>query len=665
MDPASITTSSFELRDSANALVPATVTYDATSSTATLDPSGGLNYGATYTATVRGGTTGSRVRDIAGNYLAANRTWSFTTEPPPPPIVVLGNTTNAFSRYPAEILRAEGVNAFTSNDVSLISPGFLASYDVVVLGEAALTPAQVTALTGWVTAGGNLIALRPDKQLAGLLGLTDAVSTLTEAYLQVDTATTAGAGIVGESMQYHGTADRYTLNGAAQIAALFSDRTTATANPAVTLRNVGTAGGQAAAFTFDLARSIVYTRQGNPGWAGQDRDAINPIRPNDLFFGGAATDPRPDWIDTAKIAIPQADEQQRLLANLVLTMARDRKPLPRFWYFPRDEKAVIVMTGDDHARGGTAGRFDQYLAASPAGCSLVDWGCVRGTSYMYPNTPLTDAQLNAYEAQGFEIAVHVNAKSGPCGNWTEAELRDEYGDQLADFAAAYPSLNPTQTHRTHCVAWSDWVTQPKIELERAIRMDTNYYHYPGSWIGSANGFMTGSGMFMRFADLDGTQIDVFQAHTHLNDEASQVYPTETNALLDKAIGAEGYYGYFVANHHTDFAASQPSDTTVASALARGVPVVTAKQAYDFWNGRDRSYFNGFTWSANTLTFNVRPDGGAVNGLRAMLPTQGGTGTLQTLRRDGAVIAFTTQTVKGISYAVFPAIAGTYTATYGP
>jgi Concanavalin A-like lectin/glucanases superfamily/Bacterial Ig-like domain/Bacterial Ig domain/PKD domain/Glucose / Sorbosone dehydrogenase len=661
MDAASITTSSFELRDSSNALVPATVSYDANTSTATLDPTGGLNYGATYTATVRGGTTGSRVRDVAGNFLAANRTWSFTTEPPPPPIVVIGNTTNAFSRYPAEILRAEGLNAFVEADVSLISPGFLGFYDVVVLGETALTPAQVTALTSWVTAGGNLIALKPDKQLASLLGLTDAASTLAEGYLQVDTSTTAGAGIAGQTMQYHGTADRYTLNGATQIAGLFSNRTTAAGNPAVTLRSVGSAGGQAAAFAFDLGRSIVYTRQGNPAWAGQDRDGINPIRPNDLFFGGAGA---ADWLDTQRIAIPQADEQQRLLANLVTTMARDRKPLPRYWYFPRDEKAVLVMTGDDHAEGGTAGRFDEYVAASPAGCSVVNWECVRGTSYMYPNTPFTDAQMNAYEAQGFEIAVHVNAKSGPCGNWTETELRDEYGDQLADFALAFPSLNPTATHRTHCVAWSDWATQPKIELERNIRMDTNYYHYPSTWIGALNGFMTGSGMFMRFADLDGSRIDVFQAHTHLNDEAGQVYPTATNEVLDRAIGPEGYYGYFVANHHTDEIASQPSTTSVQSALARGVPVVSAKQAYDFWNGRDKSYFNGFSWSAGTLTFNIRPDAGAV-GLRAMLPTQGGTGTLGTLRRDGAAIAFTTQTVKGISYAVFPAIAGTYTATYGP
>ena len=35
-------------------------------------------------------------------------------------------------------------------------------------------------------------------------------------------------------------------------------------------------GGQAAAFTYDLAQSIVYTRQGNPAWAGQERDGATP-----------------------------------------------------------------------------------------------------------------------------------------------------------------------------------------------------------------------------------------------------------------------------------------------------------------------------------------------------------------------------------------------------
>ena len=74
-----------------------------------------------------------------------------------------------------------------------------------------LTAAQVTMFTTWVNGGGNLIAMRPDKQLAGLLGLTDAAATLSNAYLLVNTATAPGAGIVDQTMQFHGTADRYTL----------------------------------------------------------------------------------------------------------------------------------------------------------------------------------------------------------------------------------------------------------------------------------------------------------------------------------------------------------------------------------------------------------------------------------------------------------------------
>ena len=153
------------------------------------------------------------------------------------------------------------------------------NYDVAVLGEMALTPAQVTMFSDWVAAGGNLVAMRPDKQLYGLMGVADAspAATLSNAYLQVDGTQAPAAGIVGQTIQFHGTADRVTLAGATAVATLYSNATTATANPAVTLRNVGGSGGQAVAFLFDLSRSVVYTRQGNPAWAGQERDGSAPM----------------------------------------------------------------------------------------------------------------------------------------------------------------------------------------------------------------------------------------------------------------------------------------------------------------------------------------------------------------------------------------------------
>jgi hypothetical protein len=80
------------------------------------------------------------------------------------------------------------------------------------------------------------------------------------------------------------------------------------------------------------------------------------------------------------VAIPQADEQQRLLANMILHMTLDKKPLPRFWYFPRGHKAVVVMTGDDHGDAGMAPRFNQYLSQSPPGCSVTGSACARAVT---------------------------------------------------------------------------------------------------------------------------------------------------------------------------------------------------------------------------------------------------------------------------------------------
>src|SRR5262249_29692441 len=170
MQASTITSSTFQLRDASNNLVPATVTYDASTNVATLRPQSALQLNATYTLTVKGGTGGAS--DLAGNPLASDATSSFTTAGGGKPILVVTSTTNPFSTYLSEILRNEGVNAFMTLDVSLLSASALSGFDVVLLGDTTLTSAQVSTLTTWVNAGGNLIAMHPDKQLAGLLGLT-------------------------------------------------------------------------------------------------------------------------------------------------------------------------------------------------------------------------------------------------------------------------------------------------------------------------------------------------------------------------------------------------------------------------------------------------------------------------------------------------------------
>ena len=132
-----------------------------------------------------------------------------------------------------------------------------------------------------------------------------------------------------------------------------------------------------------------------------------------------------------------------MLANLILQMNLAKKPLPRFWYFPRGKKAVVIMTGDDHANGGTAGRFDQQIAASPAGCNVANWECVRSTSYMYVQPQnLSDAQAANYTAQGFEVGLHVNTN---CADFTPASLDTFYSQQISQFRE-FVSRHPGPDH---------------------------------------------------------------------------------------------------------------------------------------------------------------------------------------------------------------------------
>src|SRR5258705_7942661 len=79
-----VTTSTFMLTDAANAVIPASVSYNGATDGVTLTPDAALTGGTTYTRTVKGGSAG--IKDVAGNPLAADYSWSFTTAEAPPTV---------------------------------------------------------------------------------------------------------------------------------------------------------------------------------------------------------------------------------------------------------------------------------------------------------------------------------------------------------------------------------------------------------------------------------------------------------------------------------------------------------------------------------------------------------------------------------------------------
>ena len=224
MTASTITTATFFLLDPSGNPVPATVAYDAAASKATLTPTVELAANTVYMATVKSGTNG--VKDFNGNALANDFTWSFTTGAPPPnsgpggPILVISSALNPFSRYYGEILSAEGLNEYLIADISTVTPTTLGNYDLAILSDMSLTSAEVTMLTNWVNGGGQLIAMHPDKQLAGLLGLAPSPSTLANAYLSVQNSTGPGPAVWDKRFEFPGPADLYNLSGASSVATL-------------------------------------------------------------------------------------------------------------------------------------------------------------------------------------------------------------------------------------------------------------------------------------------------------------------------------------------------------------------------------------------------------------------------------------------------------------
>jgi hypothetical protein len=93
MAPASVTPTTFTLSaQGSGSPVSATVGYDAAARTATLTPQQILAPAETYVATVTGGPAGAR--DLAGNPLGGNVSWTFTTDQPdstaPETVIVSG-----------------------------------------------------------------------------------------------------------------------------------------------------------------------------------------------------------------------------------------------------------------------------------------------------------------------------------------------------------------------------------------------------------------------------------------------------------------------------------------------------------------------------------------------------------------------------------------------
>jgi hypothetical protein len=104
MDPSTITTSSFTLRDRLNTLVPATVKYDTATKIATLDPTSDLLADSLYSVALT-----TSIRGADGTALIKYYAWSFATGTGSAAVTSIGEVISYPNPFPHQSLPSGGM----------------------------------------------------------------------------------------------------------------------------------------------------------------------------------------------------------------------------------------------------------------------------------------------------------------------------------------------------------------------------------------------------------------------------------------------------------------------------------------------------------------------------------------------------------------------------
>jgi hypothetical protein len=575
------------------------------------------------------------------------------------PILVLATNTN-FGTYTGEILKTEGFNEFqmdslTNPDVSL---NYLKQFDVVILAETDVTSSQKEMFTSFVKQGGNLIAFRPDKKLSEIFGIKDGGGTIIEGYINVNKNSVEAKKITTETMQFHGIADKYRLVGGKMIASLYSDANSATGFPAIITNEYGK--GQAVAFLYNLPKSILYTRQGNPLNAGLEKDGINGLRAMDLFTDG--------WVNTSKNTINQADEQMRLISHCIEKMNGHKKPLPRLWYFPDDLKCLVTLTNDGEGQGETD--FEpQFTDVDAKGAKM--------SIYILAVNKTSKAWTDKWTAKGHEIVGHpddTKEASNPHWNRMDSVIAVKKNEILTKYGITQ------HTNVNHWFVWCgrdadgkpDFTAEAKLEAKHGIEMDVNYAHYDGGStqgrflgpLGINQGTYEGSGMIMKFCDNNGKVINVYQHYNNVYDQQYEEIKDSVGflncfkGLMNRSLNNEVYSYISIKSHNWAYYYTKaPLMKMLDYANQNSIPVWTVVKLLDFMKMKDEAKFNNINWSDNKLSFTLTSSLKHPNKLSFMIPEAYRNLKIKGINANGKSQSFISRSVKGHNYAFVSVVPG--------
>ena len=415
-----------------------------------------------------------------------------------PPLCCYDPEAAPFGRYVLEMLYAEGLTGAEEQNVRetpLEAESLRGRQAVIVAPCGEDTGAEAAALEA-LRQGTPTVFLRPSERTAAALGIADKQRrTANEAYIAPERDHPLWFAALGDFLQFHGTADMYgEYGGRERVLAWIAGRDWALPYPAIVTGTYG--AGRFSVFTYDLATSTVLFHQGSREQASTgpnpDTDGDGLYCPSDLFFG---------YRDRTLLDLPQADLQQQLLVRILEWASAPHAPLARLWYYPDAAPAIVLLNGDSD--GMTRPQMEWYT-------NMVEAHGGEYTVYlMEQHLPhLTPEMERDYRQRGHSAGPHIWHSHKP----TVEQMRTRIQEEVELFKQRYGY--PPKTTRHHCVIWPGWVETAKALADAGFRMDTNYR--AGDHL--QYGYLTGSGLPMRFIDEHGEFIECFEQETLFCDD---------------------------------------------------------------------------------------------------------------------------------------------------
>lgn len=581
------------------------------------------------------------------------------------PILLVIDTTDAnpFSRYVAEILRAEGILTFETWNVASgsLDSSVIPQYHLIITATASRHLRSMRSdLVAWVRCGGRLLMVAPPQEFDTLLGVRTIGPARTDGYIQFDAARQMTENLSSVPIQFFGPSATLQSTTATVLARLSTSKDGPFAIPAAGIDTYGL--GKTGFLSYDLGTSVVTLRQGRPPKSVPvkpvDRDGDGVFKTTDLYY---------DSFDYSNTTIPQADLHQSLFARMIFELLLPEYLIPRIWYFPDGKPCVALLTGDHHGQNwhheienvaayieSKGGHFTFIVYPDMIDPALVRGLVNRGNDVephvYYPRESNMMMRARLFVANWFSPTYFYRPRY--------TELEQELQSALRNFEAL--GIGPATLTRTHYLVWLGWSETPKLFAQQGIHfdlsisgVDPHYGERPGGsdqWNSPMGyGYINGSGRPMRFIDTNGKLIPLYTQLTQFEDDvtAREVMPNPPNdsattageiAVSKRFIddSANRYHTTLVWNFHPEHTTLRwPPEApttwpwfkaTVDYLAEKKIPMLPAKEWLRFTNGRSNVQVSKIIYNSSKKSgsFTVASSV-SVSGLTLLIPLGSETG----------------------------------------